>query len=231
MSNCPTFLIELTVYSIQCASVDIGMLVVGRVVAGLCVGIASSICPVYQAEIAPKEIRGRVVSLQQWAITWGILIQYFIQYGASNVDGGPNNPTQSTSAFRIPWGIQIIPAVILFFGMFFLPRSPRWLASKDRWEEAIQVMAKLHGGGDVNHPKVLAEYQEIEETLRFEREEAISSYRQLVEPRMLKRVVLGMSIQMWSQLCGMNVMMYYVVCEFSREDSSSIKAMADTTQI
>jgi len=196
---------------IQCASVDIGMLVVGRVVAGLCVGIASSVCPVYQAEIAPKEIRGRVVSLQQWAITWGILIQYFIQYGASWVGGGPDNPAQPTSAFRIPWGVQIVPAVILFFGMFFLPRSPRWLASKDRWEEAIQVMASLHGGGDVNHPKVLAEYQEIEEALRFEREEAINSYRQLVAPRMLKRVLLGMSIQMWSQLCGMNIMMYYVV--------------------
>jgi len=183
------------------------MLVVGRVIAGICVGIASAICPVYQAEIAPKEIRGRVVSLQQWAITWGILIQYFIQYGASNVDGGPDNRSQSTSAFRIPWGVQIFPAVILFFGMFFLPRSPRWLASKDRWEEAIQVMAGLHGGGDVNHPKVLAEYQEIEEALRFEREEAVSSYRQLVAPRIFKRVVLGMSIQMWSQLCGMNVMM------------------------
>lgn len=196
---------------LQCASVNVGMMVVGRVVAGICVGIASSICPVYQAEIAPKEIRGRVVSLQQWAITWGILIQYFIQYGASNVGGGPNNPSQPTSAFRIPWGIQIIPAVILFFGMYLLPKSPRWLASKDRWEEAIQTLAGLHGGGDVNHPKVLAEYKEIEEALRFEREEAISSYRQLVEPRMLKRVILGMSIQMWSQLCGMNVMMYYVV--------------------
>jgi MFS family permease len=189
------------------------MLVVGRVIAGLCVGIASSICPVYQAEIAPKEIRGRVVSLQQWAITWGILIQYFIQYGASWVGGGPNNPNQPTSAFRIPWGVQIVPAVILFFGMFFLPKSPRWLASKDRWEEAIQVMAHLHGGGDINHPKVLAEYQEIEEALRFKREEAIGSYKQLVEPRMLKRVLLGMSIQMWSQLCGMNVMMYYIVCK------------------
>ncbi|KAG9248760.1 high-affinity glucose transporter [Calycina marina] len=196
---------------LQCASINIGMLVVGRVVAGICVGIASSICPVYQAEIAPKEIRGRVVSLQQWAITWGILIQYFIQYGASQVGGGPDDPNQPTSAFRIPWGVQIFPAVILFFGMFFLPRSPRWLASKDRWEEAINVMAGLHGGGDVNHPKVLAEYQEIEEALRFEREEAVSSYRQLVAPRIFKRVVLGMSIQMWSQLCGMNVMMYYVV--------------------
>ena len=109
--------------------------------------------------------------------------------------------------------MQIVPAVILFFGMYFLPRSPRWLASKDRWEEAIQVLASLHGGGDVNHPKVLAEYQEIEEALRFDREEAISSYKQMIEPRMLKRVLLGMSIQMWSQLCGMNVMMYYVVCK------------------
>ncbi|KAL3427742.1 glucose transporter [Phlyctema vagabunda] len=196
---------------IQCASVNIAMLVVGRVIAGICVGIASSICPVYQSEIAPKEIRGRVVSLQQWAITWGILIQFFIQYGASNIGGGPNNPDQPTSAFRIPWGIQILPAVVLFFGMYFMPRSPRWLASKDRWDEAITIMAKLHGGGDINHPKVLAEYREIEAALRFEREEAVSSYRQLVFPRMLKRVVLGMSIQMWSQLSGINIMMYYVV--------------------
>lgn len=62
--------------------------------AGLSIGIASSIVPVYQSEIAPKEIRGRVVSLQQWAITWGILIQYFIQYGASNVS--PPSPSPDT---------------------------------------------------------------------------------------------------------------------------------------
>ncbi|KAF2500236.1 MFS sugar transporter-like protein [Lophium mytilinum] len=197
--------------TLQTASNGIALLCIGRVVAGLCVGIASAIVPVYQAEIAPKEIRGRVVTLQQWAITWGILIQYFIQYGASFVDGGPKAPNQGTAAFRIPWGIQIVPAFILFVGMFFLPRSPRWLASKDRWEEAIQVLAHLHGGGDVNNPKVLAEYHEIEEALRFEREEAVSSYRALVAPRMFKRVILGMSIQMWSQLCGMNIMMYYIV--------------------
>jgi hypothetical protein len=90
--------------------------------------------------------------------------------------------------------------------MFFFPRSPRWLASKDRWEEAIQVLARLHGRGDVNHPKVLAEYREIEEALRFEREQAATSFKALTQPRILKRVILGMSIQMWSQLCGMNIM-------------------------
>ena len=119
------------------------MLIVGRIINGFCVGIASSIVPVYQSEVAPKEIRGRVVALQQWAITWGILIQFFVQlvslrsfikqtltlsrYGASWIDGGPNNKNQSTAAFRIPWGIQMIPGLILFVGLFFFPKSPRWV--------------------------------------------------------------------------------------------------------
>lgn len=105
----------------------------------------------------------------------------------------------------------MIPSIILFCGLFFLPRSLRWLASKDRWGEAIQVLADLHAGGDIDYPRVLAEYLEIEEALRFERDEATSSIWALVAPRMIRRVLLGMSIQMWSQLCGMNVMMYYIV--------------------
>ena len=59
----------------------------------------------------------------------------------------------------------------------------------------------------MNHPQVLAEYHEIVDQIRFDREQAVSSYAQLFEGRMLRRVVLGMSIQMWSQLCGMNIMM------------------------
>jgi hypothetical protein len=95
--------------------------------------------------------------------------------------------------------------------MFFFPYSPRWLASKDRWEEALTVLAHLHGGGDVNHPKVLAEYKQIEDALQFEREVAVTSYAALVEPKIFKRVILGMSIQMWSQLCGMNIMSSYIL--------------------
>ncbi|KAK1580708.1 high-affinity glucose transporter [Colletotrichum navitas] len=185
---------------LQCAAVNVGMLCAGRVIAGMCIGIASSIVSVYQSEIAPKEIRGR------------ILIQYLIQYGAAEgVGGGSTYPNQPTAAFRIPWGVRMVPAVVLFVGLFFFPYSPHWLASKDRWDEAMQVLAHLHGNGDVNHPKVLSQYREIEEASRFEREENIGSFKGLVAPRMYKRVLLGMSIQMWSQLSGMNVMMYYIV--------------------
>ncbi|KAF3163057.1 MFS sugar transporter [Orbilia oligospora] len=199
---------------IQAASINVGMLVAGRIIAGFSVGMASSMVPVYQSEIAPKEIRGRVVSLQQWAITWGILIQYFIQYGSSFVCGGAKNSNQCTSAFRIPWAVQIFPAVILFVLLFFCPYSPRWLASQDRWEEAKQVLADLHGNGDLNNAKVAAEYIEIEEAIRFEREQQTTPWQDLMAPKIRKRVILGIAIQAWSQLTGMNVLMYYIVYVF-----------------
>jgi len=84
-----------------------------------------------------------------------------------------------------------------------IPLQPSSLLTDD----SLIVLANLHGKGDTNDAKVLAEFEEIKEALRFEREQAISSFRALAQPRMLKRLILGMSIQMWSQLCGMNIMM------------------------
>ncbi|PNY25603.1 High-affinity glucose transporter [Tolypocladium capitatum] len=180
----------------QCAAQNVQMLCAARAVAGVCVGIASSVVPIYQvskpafptpnprpatagnlqltprqSEIAPKEIRGRVASLQQWAITQGILMQYFIQYGAAeSIGGGLRDQKQPDAAFRIPWGVQMVPAWLLLAGLCFCPHIPRWPASRDRWDEALLVLADLHGGGDVRHPRVLAQCREIEDALRFERE-------------------------------------------------------------
>ena len=184
--------------TLQCASQNIGMvhppfrvsnlqLVVGRFIAGIAVGLTSSVVPVYQSEIAPKNIRGRLVSLQQWAITWGIMIQFFIQYGCSHIDG--------TASFRLPWGIQMVPAIVLFVGLLFFPKSPRWLANKDRWDEAREVLADLHGGGDMHHPLVLAEFIEIEEQVRFARENSKNGWQEMRKPNIVRRVFLGCSVQ------------------------------------
>ena len=100
------------------------MLVVGRIIAGISVGLASAVVPVYQSEISAPSIRGRLVSVQQWSITWGIMLQYFVQFGCSYING--------TASFRIPWGLQMIPAIILGFGMLLFPESPRWLVDHDR---------------------------------------------------------------------------------------------------
>ncbi|KAF9276656.1 hypothetical protein BGZ88_001587, partial [Linnemannia elongata] len=156
---------------IQCAAQNVAMLIVGRIINGVAVGLASMIVPVYQSEIAPKNIRGRIVSLQQWAITWGILIQYFIQYGCSFIE--------SDAAFRIPWGIQVVPGLILLAGISLFPFSPRWLADQGRAEEALDVLANLRANGDRNHPDVQAEFKEIQDAITFDRTLAARSYSEL----------------------------------------------------
>ncbi|KXT10627.1 hypothetical protein AC579_6620 [Pseudocercospora musae] len=192
---------------IVAASQNIPMLIVGRIINGFCVGICSAQVPVYISEIAPPTKRGRLVGAQQWAITWGILIMFYISYGCSFING--------PSAFRIPWALQMIPAILLFFGMMFLPESPRWLASKDRWEQCEQVLILTHGKGDPNSPWVAREFAEIKEWLEIERRSKQVSYMELFSPRYINRTHIGLFTQIWSQLTGMNVMMYYITYVFA----------------
>ncbi|EFW19558.1 hypothetical protein D8B26_007771 [Coccidioides posadasii str. Silveira] len=192
---------------IVCASQNIAMLIVGRIINGFSVGICSAQVPVYISELAPPSKRGRLVGCQQWAITWGIMIMFYISYGCSFVKG--------TAAFRIPWGLQAIPAVLLFLGMLFLPESPRWLARKDRWDECRAVLAQVHGKGDANSPFVEREFQEIRDMCEFEKRNADVTYWELLKPNMINRTHVGVFTQIWSQLTGMNVMMYYITYVFA----------------
>lgn len=183
------------------------MLIVGRIINGICVGICSAQVPVYISELAQPRLRGRLVGCQQWAITWGILIMFYISYGSSKLEG--------TRAFRVPWGVQALPAVLLLVGMMFLPESPRWLARKERWAECHDVLTLVLGKGDREHPDVRAEYAEIQAYCEFEKENADVTYLELVKPHMLNRTHIGVFTQIWSQLTGMNVMMYYITYVFT----------------
>ncbi|KAB8238246.1 sugar porter family MFS transporter [Aspergillus alliaceus] len=211
MVGCIIWIIGST---IMCASQNIGMLVVGRVINGLSVGIESAQVPVYISEMSPPSKRGRFTGIQQWAITWGILIMFYISYGCSYIGSRTSNG-YSTAAWRIPWGLQMIPAVFLFFGMLILPESPRWLARQDRWEDCHMVLAKVHCKGDMNHPFVALEMQDIRDMCEFERQFKNVTYLDLFTPRMLNRTIIGLFMQIWSQLTGMNVMMYYITYVFS----------------
>ena len=182
------------------------MLVVGRVISGIAVGLASTTVPLYQAEVSAPHIRGRIVAVQQWSITWGILIQYFVEFGCSYIDG--------TASFRIPWALQMIPAIVLSIGMLFFPESPRWLIDHGREEEALEILSDLHGGGNKDDELVQLEYEEIKQQVYFEKTEGAKSYFDLLKPGVFRRVGLGTSLQMWSQLTGMNIMMYYIIYVF-----------------
>jgi len=134
------------------------------------------------------------------------MIMFYISYGCSFING--------VAAFRIPWGLQMIPAIILFFGLFFLPRSPRWLASKDRWEEAETTLANLHARGNRSDPYVQQEMAEIRAIVELDRQNADATVFELFSPAMINRTHIGVFTQIWSQLTGMNVMMYYITYVF-----------------
>ncbi|KAI9494558.1 general substrate transporter [Zychaea mexicana] len=195
----------------QAAANGVPLLCVGRVLNGLSVGVTSMVVPLYQSEIAPKEIRGRIVAVQQWSITWGIMISFWIQYGSQFLTG-----ESYTAAFRIPWAIQAVPALVLLSGMWAFPHSPRWLADKGRMDEAIQVLADIHGDGDVNHERVQLEIQEIEVVIKFDREQASHRYADILKPQYAYRASLGVFLQIWQQLTGMNIIMFYVVLLFEQ---------------
>ncbi|KAI8097331.1 general substrate transporter [Halteromyces radiatus] len=193
---------------LQAATNGVPMLCAGRAINGLSVGVTSMVIPLYQSEVAPKEIRGRLVAIQQWSITWGIFLAFWIQTGCGHIE--------STAAFRVFWAIQTVPALILCAGMWAFPFSPRWLADKGRMDEAIKVLADIHGNGDPNHPRVLLEIEEINAVVKFDREQASHRYTDLFKPGIAYRVFLGVFLQIWQQLTGMNIIMFYVVFLFQQ---------------
>lgn len=162
----------------------------------------------YVFNTAPKEIRGRLISLQQLMITVGIMLAFWVNVGTEKYD--------SDAQFRVPLGIQMGPALILFIGAFFLPYSPRWLMSKGREEEALEVLAGLHGNGDKNHPVVLQEYQEIREQIEQDRRISNVNYLELFSARNRRRLFLGIIIQVCQQFTGINSIMYYAPLIFKQ---------------
>ncbi|CAN6595064.1 high-affinity hexose transporter Hxt7p [Trichomonascus vanleenenianus] len=207
--------------AIQSSSQNVTQLIFGRLISGFGIGFSSSQVPVYLAELSPKNIRGRLVGIFQWAITWGIMIMFYISFGCAQING--------VGSFRLAWGIQIIPGLILFLGVCFLAESPRWLASKDRWEEAIDIIANVQANGDVNNPQVLIEIEEIKETLRIDEEAKGITVFTLFKKENLNRTMVGVWGQIWQQLCGMNVMMYYIVFIFNMAGFSGNTALVSSS--
>lgn len=149
-----------------------------------------------------------VNSIYQVGIAWGISAQYLIQYVAVRFSHGHKDfPDRQDFALRLSFGIQLIPGVVFLACLIFLPESPRLYAIYGLWGSAISLIADIHAKGDLSHPEVLAQYREMDEEIRIERERGSPSFRMLLRKPLAKRLILGMSMQAWSQLCGLNIMM------------------------
>jgi len=184
------------------------LLVMGRVVIGVAIGIASFAVPLYISEISPAHARGALVSLNQLAITIGIVLSYVVDYALSADKG-----------WRAMFALGVVPAVVLGIGIFFLPSSPRWLMSQSLTDRAKEVLKRVRGTQDVD-----GEIGDIQESLK----EESGGWKELFEPWMRKPLIIGVGIMFFQQITGINTVIYYAptIFEFAGFDSASVAILA-----
>jgi sugar porter (SP) family MFS transporter len=193
----------------QTAATKTPLFVVGRVIAGLGVGIISCIVPMYQSECAPKWIRGAIVSGYQWFITIGLLIAAIVNNGTKDIN--------SYSCYRIPISIQLIWCSILAIGMFILPESPRYLVLKGRIDEAYKSQARLISC-KVDDPQVETDIKQLilnTELMKIYGGGTYADCFKMGPQKNLLRTLVGIFLQAWQQLTGINFIFYYGTTFFS----------------
>jgi len=199
----------------QTGGTTIPAFVVGRVFAGLGVGGVSCLVPMYQAECAPKWIRGGIVSTYQWMITIGLLIAAIVVNATKD--------WETAAAYQVPIGIQFVWAAILATGLVLLPESPRWLILKGKEQKAHKALARILSE-PVESQAVSAAYAEIASSLHHENEVSESSYLACFrggEAKTRKRVLTGMAMQALQQLSGVNFIFYYGTTFFANSGISN----------
>lgn len=198
--------------SVWCASAhSVHSLVAARVMVGLAIGAASFAVPLYLSEIAPAQVRGAIVSLNQLMITVGILVSYGVDEWFSAAPQG----------WRDMFLAALVPALALFAGMLFLPGSPRWLLSRGRVEEARHVHARL--GADP------ADFEEMRRSLAAESQPARQPSRPLREPWLRPALLVGVGIMFVQQATGINTVIYYAPSIFQMAGFASDKAAIGAT--
>lgn len=188
-----------------------------RFIGGIGVGGASVVSPTYIAEISPAPVRGRLVALTQFNIVLGILLAFFSNYLIAQRDLGE-------TAWRWMFGVEAFPALVFFFLIFLTPRSPRWLVSKKRVEEARAVLAQL--GNDTG--TVDSEISEIQKSLDLEHH---SMQEPFFRRAYLKPILLAVAIAAFNQLSGINALMYYAPHIFKMAGAGEGSALLQTVAV
>ncbi|KAJ5371057.1 uncharacterized protein N7496_007149 [Penicillium cataractarum] len=195
------------------ATSDVAYIYAGRWFAGMGVGGLSVVVPMFNAELAPASIRGTLVGLQQVAICFGIMISYWIGYG-TNYIGGTTCPEQSSAAWRIPLALQLVPAIVLCIGSWFLPFSSRWLMLVNKEDECLAVLARLRAQDPSFYEREASRLRYGTEKKNWRTE--VSEYKRIFTTKvLLHRVGLGAGVQAFGQWSGINAIIYYAPTVFA----------------
>jgi len=207
------------------SSPHLGVIAVGRLVTGLAIGCNGVLCPTYISEVAPAKLRGTLSSCYQLMTTFGIIVASCVNaiiwyktnrnpkdltdeaYLAQRKQD-PYAQLKSNTEWRLALLIQIIPGLGLAGFMSLLPKSPRWLCSKDRDEEAVEVLAKLNAAS-TSDALVQEELKAIQEDVAATRAAGSSSFGELFSSVIRRRTFITFLMQLFQQWTGINIIMYY----------------------
>jgi sugar porter (SP) family MFS transporter len=173
------------------AATSPAILIVGRIIVGLGIGLASGTVPVYISEVSPADARGWQVSLFQLAITVGIVLAYLVDYAFAPIRG-----------WRWMFGVAAVPAAVFAGGIWFLPESPRWLVKSGRREAALEALARVRGTADVHE-----ELNEIVATCAHAEERG--QFGDLLMPAVRPALIVGIGLAAFQQITGINTVIYY----------------------
>jgi sugar porter (SP) family MFS transporter len=184
------------------------LLVAARVVAGAAIGIASFVAPLYISEIAPVDIRGKLVSVNQVALTSGIVISYLIDYAFAG-----------SQAWRWMFAMAVIPAAAFGVGLIFIPDSPRWLAGRGHLDQARTVLRRIRPP-----EKVETELNDIQHSVAQQK----GNWSELLSPLLRSAMIVGVGLAIAQQITGINTVIYYAptIFKFAGLSSASVAILA-----
>ncbi|MFW5706365.1 MAG: sugar porter family MFS transporter [Bacteroidota bacterium] len=177
---------------------DIVIFLIARILGGIGVGMAILIAPMYIAEIAPRNLRGTLVTFNQLNIVLGISVAYFSNYYFQQTIADPD------TKWRVMLGVEAVPAFLYLIFLFLVPRSPRWLMQKGWQEEAMRILVKVHGQN-----QAVVEYNEIHQSLSEEINKKRPTWSEVFSRRMKTVLIIGFGIAFFQQITGINAIFYY----------------------
>ena len=183
-----------------------------RIIGGIGVGLASAVCPMYIGEIAPADIRGRLVSINQFAIIFGMLVVYFVNYFIAH---GQTIEWINEIGWRWMFLSAAIPSAIFGILLFFVPETPRYLALTNRDDKALEILTKING---IQQAKLIL--KDIKKSVDAASEN-IFAYGKLV-------IIIGILLSVFQQFVGINVALYYAPRIFESMGAAKDSSMLQT---
>ena len=199
---------------------NLNFFVAFRIVGGMGIGIASVLSPMYISEMAPAEIRGKLISIFQLGVVSGILLIYFVNAGIAGIYDETWNVSMG---WRWMFGSGLLPSMIFVLLLFTVPESPRWLAKQSRSKEALDILTKINGAN-----KAEQELREINNALA---EETSLPLSEMFRPGLRAAMIIGIVLAIFSQVTGINAIMYYAPEIFKSTGDGSGSALMQTVLV